>query len=76
MLEGHRNTHGEGQSHSSSHKQGNSSMSSSIYQMRKEEIQRVHAALTERENPLSKEEAHFADMCCHKLGIEYQDKTL
>ncbi len=35
----------------------------------------MHAALTKKENPLLKEEAHFVDMCCHILEIDYQDNT-
>jgi hypothetical protein len=49
--------------------------SPSIYQKRKEEVKRVHEALTNGVNPLSKEEADFVELCCRILGIEYKDKA-
>jgi hypothetical protein len=48
--------------------QGSSNMASSICQKRKEVIKRVHAALTNGVNPLSREEAYFMETCCCILG--------
>ncbi len=42
-------------------------MASSTYQRRNEEIKRV--------NPLSSEEVHFVETCCHILGLEYQNNA-
>jgi hypothetical protein len=43
-------------------------MASSIYQRKKEDMISVHTSLTNEVNPLSSEEAHFVETCCHILG--------
>jgi hypothetical protein len=49
-------------------------MVSSIHQRRSEEIKRVHVALTNGVNPLSREEAHLVETCCRKLGMNYPER--
>ncbi len=35
----------------------------------------MHAVLNNGLSPLSREQVHFMEMCCHILGMEYQDKA-
>jgi hypothetical protein len=45
-----------------------------MYQGKKEEIRRVHAAPTNNVNSLSSEEIHFIETCCRILGVDCRDQ--
>jgi hypothetical protein len=46
-----------------------------MFQIRKEEVRRVHTALTNEVQLLSSKEAHFVEVTCCIPGIEYRDKV-